>query len=70
MEKRKLGKSGLEIAPLALGGNVFGWTIEEQMSFMSFKIMDAFLAAGFNFIDTALTIKKAPLCFHQSKGMS
>jgi aryl-alcohol dehydrogenase-like predicted oxidoreductase len=50
MEKRKLGKSGLEIAPLALGGNVFGWTADEQMSF---KIMDAFAAAGFNFIDTA-----------------
>lgn len=50
MEKRKLGNSGLEIAPFALGSNVFGWTIDEQMSF---KIMDAFVAAGFNFIDTA-----------------
>jgi aryl-alcohol dehydrogenase-like predicted oxidoreductase len=50
MEKRKLGNSGLEIAPLTLGGNVFGWTIDEQTSF---TIMDAFVAAGFNFIDTA-----------------
>jgi aryl-alcohol dehydrogenase-like predicted oxidoreductase len=50
MEKRKLGNSGLEIAPLALGGNVFGWTIDENKSF---EILDAFTAAGFNFIDTA-----------------
>lgn len=50
MEKRKLGNSGLEIAPLVLGGNVFGWTADESMSF---KIMDAFIAAGFNLIDTA-----------------
>ena len=50
MEKRKLGNSGLEIAPLALGGNVFGWTIDEPKSF---EILDAFTAAGFNFIDTA-----------------
>lgn len=50
MEKRKLGNSGLEIAPLVLGGNVFGWTADEPMSF---KIMDAFIAAGFNLIDTA-----------------
>lgn len=50
MEKRKLGNSGLEIAPLALGGNVFGWTINEKTSF---QILDAFTAAGFNFIDTA-----------------
>ena len=50
MEKRKLGNSGLEIAPLAFGGNVLGWTIDEQTSF---QILDAFTAAGFNFIDTA-----------------
>jgi aryl-alcohol dehydrogenase-like predicted oxidoreductase len=50
MVKRKLGKSGLEIAPLALGGNVFGWTIDEKTSF---KVLDAFIEAGFNFIDTA-----------------
>ena len=50
MKKRKLGASGLELAPLALGGNVFGWTVDEPTSF---KLLDAFLAAGFNFVDTA-----------------
>ena len=50
MKKRKLGKSGLEIAPLALGGNVFGWTADEAMSF---KLLDAFVANGFNLVDTA-----------------
>ncbi|SIT86331.1 aldo/keto reductase [Pontibacter indicus] len=50
MEKRKLGNSGLEIAPLVFGGNVFGWTADEQTSF---KLLDAFVEAGFNCIDTA-----------------
>jgi aryl-alcohol dehydrogenase-like predicted oxidoreductase len=50
MEQRKLGNTGLEISPLALGGNVFGWTIDEPTSF---RILDAFVAAGFNFVDTA-----------------
>src|ERR1022692_664929 len=50
MTKRKLGNSDLEFAPLALGGNVFGWTIDEAASF---TILDAFAGAGFNFIDTA-----------------
>ena len=50
MEKRKLGNSGIEVAPLAFGGNVFGWTIDEQKSF---ELLDAFVAAGFNLIDTA-----------------
>ena len=50
MEKRKLGKSSIEVAPLAFGGNVFGWTADEAMSF---RLLDAFVAAGFNFIDTA-----------------
>ncbi len=50
MEKRKLGKSGLEIAPLVFGGNVFGWTVDEKGSF---TLLDAFLAAGFNCVDTA-----------------
>jgi aryl-alcohol dehydrogenase-like predicted oxidoreductase len=50
MNKRKLGKSGIEVAPLAFGGNVFGWTVDEAMSF---KLLDAFVAAGFNLIDTA-----------------
>jgi aryl-alcohol dehydrogenase-like predicted oxidoreductase len=50
MIKRNLGASGLEIGPLALGGNVFGWTADEPTSF---RVLDAFIAAGFNFIDTA-----------------
>src|ERR1700675_2744509 len=50
MEKRKLGITGFEVAPLAFGGNVFGWTADEPMSF---KLLDAFVAAGFNFIDSA-----------------
>jgi aryl-alcohol dehydrogenase-like predicted oxidoreductase len=49
-EKRKLGKSGIEVRPLCLGGNVFGWTADEVTSF---KILDGFFAADFNFIDTA-----------------
>lgn len=50
MKKRTLGKSGIEIAPLAFGGNVFGWTIDEKQSF---SLLDAFTAAGFNLVDTA-----------------
>jgi len=50
MEKRKLGNSGIEVAPLAFGGNVFGWTIDEVTSF---KLLDGFVDAGFNLIDTA-----------------
>jgi len=50
MEKRKLGKSGLEFAPIAFGGNVFGWTADEATSH---KLLDAFVDAGFSFIDTA-----------------
>jgi aryl-alcohol dehydrogenase-like predicted oxidoreductase len=50
MDKRKLGNSGLEISPLVFGGNVFGWTLDEASSF---KLLDAFVAAGFNAIDTA-----------------
>jgi aryl-alcohol dehydrogenase-like predicted oxidoreductase len=50
MEKRTLGYSGLEVAPLAFGGNVFGWTADEPTSF---RLLDAFIAAGFNLIDTA-----------------
>jgi aryl-alcohol dehydrogenase-like predicted oxidoreductase len=50
MIQRSLGKSGLAIAPLALGGNVFGWTADEATSF---RLLDAFVAAGGNFIDTA-----------------
>ena len=50
MEKRKLGTSGLLVSPITLGGNVFGWTLDEAGSF---KILDAFADAGFNSIDTA-----------------
>jgi aryl-alcohol dehydrogenase-like predicted oxidoreductase len=50
MEKRKLGKSGLEFAPIAFGGNVFGWTADEATSH---KLLDAFVDAGFSFVDTA-----------------
>ncbi len=50
MQNKKLGSSSLEVAPLTLGGNVFGWTIDEKKSF---EILDAFIAAGFNLVDTA-----------------
>ncbi len=50
MEKRRLGKSELMIAPLMLGGNVFGWTADEKTSF---AVLDAFVDAGLNAIDTA-----------------
>src|SRR3982751_7125690 len=50
VEKRMLGDSGIEVAPLALGGNVFGWTADEETSF---RILDAFVDAGGNMIDTA-----------------
>ena len=50
MKKRKLGNSGLEVAPLAFGGNVFGWTADAATSF---ALLDAFVDAGFNLIDTA-----------------
>ncbi len=48
--RRSLGKTGLEVSPLALGGNVFGWTVDENTSF---RLLDAFVDAGMNFIDTA-----------------
>ena len=50
LSKRKLGNSGLEIAPIVFGGNVFGWTADEATSF---HLLDAFVAAGFNAVDTA-----------------
>jgi aryl-alcohol dehydrogenase-like predicted oxidoreductase len=50
MQTRKLGHSNLQVVPLMLGGNVFGWTADAATSF---TILDAFTAAGFNFIDTA-----------------
>ncbi len=50
MQKRRLGNSGLEIAPLMFGGNVLGWTADEATSF---RLLDRFVGAGFNAIDTA-----------------
>lgn len=50
IEKRPIRDSGMEVAPLALGGNVFGWTAGEEASF---EILDAFVAAGGTMIDTA-----------------
>lgn len=50
MEQRPLGRSGLHIAPLVFGGNVFGWTVDEKTSF---DLLDGFVDAGFNAVDTA-----------------
>ncbi len=50
MEARKLGRTGLKIAPICLGGNVFGWTIDEAASF---DVLDAYVAGGGDFIDSA-----------------
>lgn len=50
VEKRRIGDSTIEVAPLALGGNVFDWTADEKTSF---AVLDAFVDAGGNMIDTA-----------------
>jgi aryl-alcohol dehydrogenase-like predicted oxidoreductase len=50
MDKRRLGRSELAVAPLCFGGNVFGWTVDEATSF---ALLDAFVGEGFDFIDTA-----------------
>jgi aryl-alcohol dehydrogenase-like predicted oxidoreductase len=50
MQYRTLGRSALQVSPLCLGGNVFGWTTDEKTSF---SLLDAWLDADFNFIDTA-----------------
>ncbi len=50
MQQRQLGRSGIMVAPIAFGGNVFGWTADQAMSF---RLLDAFVAGGFNLIDTA-----------------
>jgi aryl-alcohol dehydrogenase-like predicted oxidoreductase len=50
MQMRQLGQSPLSIAPLAFGGNVFGWSADEKRSF---ELLDAFVDAGFNLVDTA-----------------
>lgn len=51
-DRRTFGKSDLQVSPVAFGGNVLGWTLNEKQSF---RILDAFVDAGFNFIDTADT---------------
>ncbi len=48
--RRPLGRAGIEVSPLCLGGNVFGWTVDEPTSF---RLLDAWVDAGMNFIDTA-----------------
>ena len=50
MQMRSLGSTGLQVAPVVFGGNVFGWTADETRSF---ELLDAFVDAGFNAIDTA-----------------
>ncbi len=50
MTLRKLGRSELAVAPLVFGGNVFGWSADEARSF---ALLDAFVDAGFNLVDTA-----------------
>jgi aryl-alcohol dehydrogenase-like predicted oxidoreductase len=50
MIKRPLGGTGLQVAPLAFGGNVFGWTADEATSH---RLLDAFVEGGFNLVDTA-----------------
>ncbi|MBZ5625590.1 MAG: aldo/keto reductase, partial [Acidobacteriia bacterium] len=55
VKTRALGGSGLEVSPLCLGGNVFGWTADEPRSF---AILDTFAGSGFNFVDTADSYSK------------
>jgi aryl-alcohol dehydrogenase-like predicted oxidoreductase len=55
MDLRQLGHSDIRIAPLMLGGNVFGWNVDEATSF---ALLDAFVDAGFNGIDTADTYSR------------
>jgi aryl-alcohol dehydrogenase-like predicted oxidoreductase len=55
MDLRPLGRSEIRIAPLMLGGNVFGWNVDEPTSF---ALLDAFVDAGFNGIDTADTYSR------------
>lgn len=50
MNRKHLGKTGIEIAPMVFGGNVFGWTVDERSSF---ELLDAFFDQGMNAIDTA-----------------
>ncbi len=50
MQKRRIGRSSLHVAPFAFGGNVFGWSVDEKRSF---ELLDAFVDQGFDLIDTA-----------------
>ena len=50
MNYRQLGRCGLQVSPICFGGNVFGWTVDEATSF---RLLDAWVDAGMNFIDTA-----------------
>lgn len=50
MQKRELGTSGIKVTPFCFGGNVFGWTANEQTSF---DLLDAYVDSGLDFIDTA-----------------
>jgi aryl-alcohol dehydrogenase-like predicted oxidoreductase len=50
MQKHELGTSGINVTPFCFGGNVFGWTADEQTSF---KLLDAYVDSGLDFIDTA-----------------
>jgi aryl-alcohol dehydrogenase-like predicted oxidoreductase len=50
LQKRRLGRTDLTIAPLVFGGNVLGWTADEKTSF---DLLDRFVGAGLNAIDTA-----------------
>jgi aryl-alcohol dehydrogenase-like predicted oxidoreductase len=50
VKRRPLGTTGIEVAPLAFGGNVFGWTVDEPTAFL---LLDAFVDHGFNLVDTA-----------------
>ena len=55
MNRRTIGNSGVSVAPLIFGGNVFGWTVDEPGAF---ALLDAFVASGFNCIDTADSYSK------------
>ena len=50
MLERKIGRTDLSVSPLCFGGNIFGWTADEQRSF---EVLDAYVEGGGNFIDTA-----------------
>ncbi|MCD7099151.1 aldo/keto reductase [Stenotrophomonas sp. MMGLT7] len=54
---RELGRSGLKVKPIAFGGNVFGWSADEARSF---ELLDAFVEAGFNLVDTADKYMQGP----------